>query len=157
MRPTEPLRQEHEQLLSHIEHIGQAAREVPRLSPEEREALVARVLTFLRETLVPHARAEEEVLYPEWARLVGFDDAAVPMVHDHEAIVARIERLEAAAADDADTLQELLYGLYALISVHFRKEEDLQLPAFDAAPPEVMDAVLERMEARVGHSHEHQH
>ena len=157
MRPTEPFRQEHAELLSHIEHIGQAAREVPRLAPEERELLVGRILAFLRETLLPHARAEEEVLYPEWARLVGFADAAVPMVHDHEAIVARVERLEAADVDDVDTLQELLYGLYALIGVHFRKEEDLQLPAFDAAPPEVVQAVLERMEALAGHAHTHEH
>ncbi|HEU6445279.1 MAG TPA: hemerythrin domain-containing protein [Gaiellaceae bacterium] len=155
MRPTEPFRREHEALLSHIEHIRQAARELPRLSPEERIALVGRILDFLRGTLLPHARAEEEVLYPEWAKLVGYPDAAVPMIHDHEAIVARVERLETADADDLDTLQELLYGLYALIGVHFRKEEDLQLPAFDAAPPEVTQRVLERMEELAGHEHHH--
>ena len=93
MRPTDPFRQEHEELLSHIEHIGQAAREVARLDRGERELLVGRIVEFLRGTLVPHAKAEEEVLYPEWAKLVGFGDAAVPMVHDHEAIVERIERL----------------------------------------------------------------
>lgn len=157
MRPTEPFRQEHEHLLVHIEHLAQAAREMPRLSEEERDDLRKRILAFLRGTLLPHAEAEEEVLYPEWAELVGFPDAAVPMVHDHEAIVARVDRLEAAPPTDVDALQELLYGLYALISVHFRKEEDLQLPAFDAAPPEVMQAVLERMEARAGHSHAHHH
>ncbi|MGE5690248.1 MAG: hemerythrin domain-containing protein [Pseudomonadota bacterium] len=152
MRPTEPIRAEHMELLGHIEHLGQAAREVPQLSPEERETLVARILDFLRGTLVPHARAEEEVLYPEWARLVGFPDAAAPMVHDHEAIVARIEQLEGADANDVDTIQELLYGLYALIGTHFRKEEDLQLPAFDAAP-EAAERVLERMGAVAGHAH----
>jgi iron-sulfur cluster repair protein YtfE (RIC family) len=152
MRPTEPFRHEHEQLLEHIEHLAQAAREMPRLSPEERDAVRGRVLEFLRGTLLPHARAEEEILYPEWAALVGFADAAVPMVHDHEAIVARVERLEAADPADVDSLQELLYGLHALISVHFRKEEDLQLPAFDAAP-EVAERVLERMGAVAGHSH----
>jgi iron-sulfur cluster repair protein YtfE (RIC family) len=157
MRPTEPFRREHEELLSHIEHIAQAGREVARLDGEERELLVVRILDFLRGTLVPHAKAEEEVLYPAWARLVGFADAAVPMVHDHEAIVARIERLEQTDADDVDTLQELLYSLYALISVHFRKEEDIQLPAFDAAPPDVTRAVLESMEALTGHAHEHHH
>jgi hypothetical protein len=52
-------------------------------------------------------------------------------------------------------LQELLYGLYALISVHFRKEEDIQLPAFDAAPPELTRSVLERMEAQSGQTHVH--
>lgn len=134
----------HEELLEHIEHLTVAAREIPRFSEEERDALRNRILGFLRGTLVPHARAEEEILYPEWAELVGFRDAAIPMVHDHEAIVARIERLEAAEAGDVDTLQELLYGLYVLISVHFRKEEDLQLPAFDAAP-EVAQRVLSRM------------
>ena len=157
MRPTEPFRREHEELLSHIEHIGQAAREVARLDRAERELVVGRVVEFLRGTLVPHAKAEEEVLYPEWARLVGFADAAVPMVHDHEAIVERIERLEQAEVDEVDTLQELLYGLSALISVHFRKEEDIQLPAFDAAPPEVTEAVLKRMESLTEHAHGRPH
>jgi hypothetical protein len=70
--------------------------------------------------------------------------------------VARIERLEAADAGDVDTLQELLYGLHALIGVHFRKEEDLQLPAFDAAPLEVTAEVIERMGALRGHDDSHQ-
>ena len=155
MRPTEAFRQEHEELLSHIAHIGQAAREVPRLSPDERALLLSRILGFLQGTLMPHAHAEEEVLYPAWAKLVGFDGAAAPMVHDHEAIVARIERLEGTDVEDVDTLQELLYGLYALISVHFRKEEDLQLPAFDAAPGDVTQAVIERMGELAGHAHAH--
>ena len=157
MRPTEPFRKEHEQLLEHIEHIAQAAREVPRLSAEERAALRERILGFLRSTLIPHAKAEEEVLYPEWSRLLGFPEAAAPRIHDHEAIVARIDRLAGADVDDVDALQELLYGLHALISVHFRKEEDLQLPAFDAAPPELTEAVLKRMEAETGEAHEHAH
>jgi iron-sulfur cluster repair protein YtfE (RIC family) len=157
MRPTEPFRREHEELLSHIDHIGQAAGEVARLDRGERELLIGRIVDFLRGTLLPHAKAEEEVLYPEWAKLVGFADAAVPMVHDHEAIVERVERLEQAGVDDVETLQELLYGLYALIGVHFRKEEDIQLPAFDAAPTEVTEAVFERMAAAGGHLHDHGH
>ena len=155
MRPTEPFRREHAELHAHIEHIGQAAREVARLDVSEREVLVGRILEFLTGTLVPHAEAEEEVMYPEWAKLVGFEDAAVPMIHDHKAIVARIERLEQADADDVETLQELLYGLYALISVHFRKEEDIQFPAFDTAPPGITEAVLKRMGALAGHDHGH--
>jgi iron-sulfur cluster repair protein YtfE (RIC family) len=155
MRPTEPFREEHHQLLEHIEHLAEAARELPRLSEEERVALRERILGFLRGTLVPHAKAEEDVLYPEWAKLLGFADAAAPMIHDHDAIAARIERLEQADVGDIDSLQELLYGLHALISVHFRKEEDLQLPAFDAAPPEITAAVLKRMEAQAEHTHEH--
>jgi iron-sulfur cluster repair protein YtfE (RIC family) len=154
MRPTEPFRREHADLHEHVDHLPQAAREMPRLSEEEREALRARILGFLQGTLMPHAEAEEEILYPEWAGLVGYADAAVPMIHDHEAIVARIQRLEAADIGDVDALQELLYGLHALISVHFRKEEDLQLPAFDAAP-DIAERVLARMHAAAGDAHTH--
>ena len=154
MRPTEPFRQEHEHLIEHIEHLAQAAREMPELSEEERDLLRNRILGFLRDTLIPHAKAEEEILYPEWAALVGYPDAAVPMVHDHEAIVALVEHLATADVSDVDTLQELLYGLHALITVHFRKEEDLQLPAFDAAP-EVAERVLARMGEASGHAHTH--
>ena len=156
MRPTEPFRREHAELLEHIEHLAAASREVPRLSEGERERLRGRILSFLQGTLIPHARAEEEVLYPEWAKLVGFADAAIPMVHDHEAIVIRIEQLADASVSDVDRLQELLYGLYALISVHFRKEEDLQLPAFDAHP-EVAERVLARMAESVGDTGAHKH
>lgn len=154
MRPTEPFRREHAALLEHIQHLAAAAREMPRLSEDERESMRGRILSFLQETLMPHAHAEEKVLYPEWAELVGFADAAVPMIHDHEAIVARIDQLANASVSDVDRLQELLYGLYALISVHFRKEEDLQLPVFDAHP-EAARRVLDRMGESVGETHAH--
>jgi iron-sulfur cluster repair protein YtfE (RIC family) len=154
MRPTEPFRHEHAELHEHVEHLAQAAREMPSLTEAERVALRDRVVAFLRDTLIPHARAEEEILYPAWAQLVGFPAAAAPMVHDHEAIVARAERLEATAPSDVDALQELLYGLHALILVHFDKEEDLQLPALDAAP-QVAERVLRRMGHLAGHTHTH--
>ena len=153
-RPTEPFRREHRELIDHVEHIRLAAREIPRLSVGERGEVVGRVLGFLEGTLVPHAEAEEAVLYPEWAALVGSAEAAAPMVHDHRAIVARIERLKRADLADTDALQELLYELHGLIAVHFAKEEDLQLPALDAAP-EVAARVIERMGERTGHAHAH--
>jgi len=150
--PTQPFRDEHAELIAHVEHIRQAAGEVARVSPEERQAIVQRIVAFLRGTLVPHAAAEEEVLYPEWARLVGSSDASAPMVHDHEAIVARIDALAEVDLGDIDRLQELLYGLYALIGVHFRKEEDIQLATLDANP-DVAARVLERMGSHTHHAH----
>jgi iron-sulfur cluster repair protein YtfE (RIC family) len=150
--PTQPFRDEHAELIAHVEHIRQAAAEVARVSPQERQVMVQRILGFLRDTLLPHAAAEEQVLYPEWARLVGAADAAAPMVHDHEAIAARIDALAEVDPGDLDRLQELLYGLYALIGVHFRKEEDIQLPVFDANP-EAAARVLERMGAHAHHAH----
>lgn len=154
MRPTEPFRTEHAELRAHIEHLREAAGAIPGLSIEDRETLLGRIVDFLRGTLIPHAKAEEDVFYPAWAELVGFDQAAAPMVHDHQAIVSRIEQLEQTEPADTSALQELLYGLHALIGVHFRKEEDIQLPAFDAAPPEVTRKVLDHMAALSGHAHD---
>ena len=154
MRPTDPFRREHQELLEHLEHMAVTARELPGLSEAERAERVDRVIGFLRHTLLPHAKAEEETLYPEWALLVGFAGAALPMVHDHEAIVEGVERLERTEAGDAAALQELLYGLYALIRIHLRKEEDLILPVFDASPA-AAESVLLRMAASVGHAHTH--
>jgi iron-sulfur cluster repair protein YtfE (RIC family) len=152
--PTQPFREEHAELLGHIEELRAMGGEIARVPVEQREVKLAGVLDFLGGTLVPHAQAEEEVLYPEWAKLVGYADAAVPMVHDHEAIVARVDRLAGTSPEDTDALQELLYGLYALITVHFRKEEDIQLPVFDAQPKEVVEGILERM-GHGAHGHDH--
>jgi hypothetical protein len=50
------------------------------------------------------------------------------MLHDHRIIAEHIDLLAEADVADAPRLQELLYGLYALITAHFRKEEELYLP-----------------------------
>lgn len=155
MRPTEPLREEHAALLKHIEHLAAAARELPSLTDDERETVRRRILSFLQGELMPHARVEEEILYPAWAALVGSPDAAVPMIHDHAAIAARIEQLAAVPIADVDRLQELLYGLHALISVHFRKEEDIQLAAFDADPQATAEVLDRLAAAHAGTAHAH--
>jgi hypothetical protein len=50
------------------------------------------------------------------------------MVYDHDAIRQLTARLQEAGNQDVSLLQELLYGLHALITVHFRKEDELYLP-----------------------------
>ena len=67
------------------------------------------------------------------------------MSHDHVAIGALTDALADADRSDADALQELLYGLHALITVHFRKEEDIYLPLLDAEPPTAVQELLGRM------------
>jgi iron-sulfur cluster repair protein YtfE (RIC family) len=124
----EPIRREHAELMGHVEHIRLAAREVPDLSNEERGVVVGRVLGFLRGTLVPHAETEERMLYQAVADVIGAKEATAPMVADHQAIRVLIERLAEADLGDTALLEELLYGLHALISTHFRKEEELYFP-----------------------------
>lgn len=136
---TETLRQDHAKLRDDVEQIRLAARELPVVSPEERHAIVEGVLDFLRETLLPHAEEEEQWLYAAVGEVLGNPESTRPMTHDHIAIRARAIELAATEDSDVDRLQELLYGLYALISVHFWKEEQLYLPLLERPAWPVFD------------------
>jgi Hemerythrin HHE cation binding domain len=127
-------REDHEELADHVEHIRLAARELDQLSPEERATLVGRVLEFLEGRLIPHATAEEHTFYAAVAELFGSQDATAPMAYDHLAIRQRVAALRDTDPEDLAALQELLYGLYALIVVHFWKEEAIYFPLLDAEP-----------------------
>jgi iron-sulfur cluster repair protein YtfE (RIC family) len=147
-RPTETFREEHRHLLTHVEQIRIAANEVTELGIEEREAVVGSVLEFLRKTLLPHAEWEEQVLYTAVGELLGDEKATATMSRDHVAIERMIDALEEAERADVARLQELLYGLHALITVHFEKEEEIYLPLLDARPD-----VAERVMAQIRGDH----
>ena len=150
-RPTEAFHQEHRELLDHVEHIRTTARELPDLDDEERSLRRDQVLDFLRGELVPHAEAEERFLYPKVAELLGDPRATATMLHDHAAIRERAEALARVEVGDTTGLQELLFGLHALIAVHFEKEEQVYLPILDAEPEDDLRALFGRMAAESGH------
>ena len=133
-RPTEAFREEHRHLVAHVDQIRAAGGEVVDLAPEEREALVGRILEFLRKTLVPHAEWEEQVLYAAVGKLLGNTAATATMSRDHVAIRRMIDALAEADPSNVTRLQELLYGLHALILVHFETEEEVYLPLLDTQP-----------------------
>jgi hemerythrin-like domain-containing protein len=116
---TRPLLAEHERLLDYVEHIRVAAIELPSLSAEERHELIERIVSFLCDDLATHAESEERRLYPHVARLLGDPCATQPMVYDHAATRQLTARLQEAGNDDVSLLQELLYGLHALITVQW--------------------------------------
>ena len=132
--------------MAHVDRIRLAAGEVRDLPPGERAALVGRVLEFLRGTLLPHAEWEEQVLYTAVGELLGDARATAAMTRDHVAIGRMIESLGETDTADIARLQELLYGLHALITVHFEKEEEVYLPLLDARP-DVAERVIRQMGA----------
>ena len=67
---TEPLRVEHRELEPQIEELARTATWVSTAPPPVVREKLQQALDFLRHHLVPHALAEEEVLYPA-AVLVG--------------------------------------------------------------------------------------
>ena len=105
--------------------LRQTARELPQLDSAERFARIADIVAFLEEEVEPHTRVDEQVLYPRAASRMGSPLAAAALAYDHLAIRAWIAKLADADEEDVAILQELLYGLDALIRVHLWKEDEL--------------------------------
>jgi iron-sulfur cluster repair protein YtfE (RIC family) len=115
----------HETFRAWTDKLRVAARRLPELEPGERMVLLADLVAFLHEEVQPHMRIDEEVLYPTGAGRLGSPLATAALAYDHLAIRAWIAKLTEAEDEDLATLQELLYGLDALIRVHLWKEDEL--------------------------------
>jgi iron-sulfur cluster repair protein YtfE (RIC family) len=138
---TQPLREEHQELLPHIEQLRMAAESVGDVPVETLRQNIGAVYTFLTEHLIPHAQAEDQALYPVVAKVMGAPLSTATMRRDHvevgrltEELGALQAQLAGAALSDAHAkaLRRVLYGLYALVMVHFAKEEEIYLPLLDA-------------------------
>ncbi|HEX5501485.1 MAG TPA: hemerythrin domain-containing protein [Thermomicrobiales bacterium] len=151
--PTQPLREEHQELLPHIDQLRVVADGVGTLPGPELRRKIEEVRTFLVDHLLRHARAEEAALYPVVARALGAPGATATMRRDHVEIGRLTAELGAlldapAGAERDAALRRVLYGLDALVRVHFAKEEEVYLPILDErlTPAEARDlfAALER-------------
>ena len=90
--------------------------------------------TFLQDTLLPHEDAEDSALYPALAGPLGSAEATATMSRMHAEIHRLAERLSAhreiaeaagtVTAEQSDDLLACLYGLYALLCLHFVQEEE---------------------------------
>jgi iron-sulfur cluster repair protein YtfE (RIC family) len=138
---TQPLREEHQELLPHIEQLRMAADSVGDVPAETLRRSIDAVYAFLVEHLIPHAQAEDQTLYPMVAKVMGAPQATATMRRDHAEVVRLTEELGVLRAqlagaplsnERAKALHRVLYGLYALVRVHFAKEEEIYLPLLDA-------------------------
>jgi len=115
----------HETFRAWTDELRMAARRLPELEPPDRMLLVAHLVAFLHDEIEPHMRIDEDVLYPAATGRLGSPLATAALAYDHLAIRAWIAKLSEAENEDVGTLQELLYGLDALIRVHLWKEDEL--------------------------------
>ena len=153
--PTEPLRAEHRDLLPHLQGLETIADEVDRWDADEAAHVLGDIVGFLRGHLVPHAEAEEQVLYPAVEEAMAAPGATATMRADHAEIVSRIDRLAETAATVADRwpdnavtrdVTHQLVGLAAILLLHFRKEEEVLLPVLDTTlSPDDAAALFTRM------------
>ncbi len=134
---TQPLRDEHRELHVHVDEIRSVADALGDRPPQALADRLHDVASFPRHDLLRHASAEEAALYPVVGRLMGAPSATATMARDHREIEGLSERLDglvgslqAGGADPAE-LRRVLYGLHAVVTLHFAKEEEIYLPFLD--------------------------
>ena len=125
------LRAEHDAVLPVIEQIRSVA---DALSTQDCDlAPVRTLLDRLEGELLPHERADEELLVPLVGRALGGTDATAAMSRTHAEIehqVSKLRRLltgleaDAVQPEDVVELRRLLYGLYAVLRLHNAQEEE---------------------------------
>jgi iron-sulfur cluster repair protein YtfE (RIC family) len=163
MSSMQPLKDEHAELLPHIDRLRAVADLVGEADEPELAREVADVHRFLVDSLIPHAKAEDEVLYPVVARLLGGPCATATMSRDHlevgqlTAELGKLaDRLAGGRLDehDAKALRRVLYGLYTLVGVHFAKEEEVYVPLLERGlSAEEAHELFEAMSATAHHPH----
>ncbi len=153
---TQPLRDEHKELFPSVDQIRQVAELIGDAPIAEIQRGVEEVYDFLANHLKPHAEAEEAALYPVVQKVLGSPDATKTMSRDHVEVGRYIEELASLKkgisgatlnAEQVKSLRRVLYGAYALVKLHFAKEEEVYLPILDQRlTPESAQEMFEAME-----------
>jgi iron-sulfur cluster repair protein YtfE (RIC family) len=137
---TKPLRDEHKELYPYVEILRQAADEVNESLTTRAHDTIEESYNFLTIKLFPHSQAEEKALYPLVQKIMGSPQATATMSRDHLEVAHLTEELGALRVHrsqlsitsiQAKALRRVLYGLYALLKLHFAKEEEIYLPMLD--------------------------
>ncbi|WP_405069588.1 heavy metal translocating P-type ATPase [Kribbella sp. NBC_01510] len=124
------LKVQHDATLAVVEQIRTVA---DGLSTQSRDLAPTRALMGrLEAELLPHERADEEVLVPLVARALGTTAATAGLSRTHAEIEHQIGRLRRLLGDlhadvrpeDVIELRRLLYGLYAVLRLHNAMETE---------------------------------
>ncbi|BBZ20413.1 hypothetical protein MGAD_47480 [Mycolicibacterium gadium] len=140
---------EHDELRDTVDLLRDAADRL--VTGADRGALesVIRANTFLEERILPHEQAEESGLYPALARPLGSGEATATMSRTHaeirrlsDRIAAHVELARASNGippDQVDDLLACLYGLHAVLRLHFLQEEENYFTLADDASATGLD------------------
>jgi len=124
---------EHREIMPQLDAIATVADRLEHLPPEEAIAELRRTDAFLQDELIPHERADDREIYPILTELIGGDDPLATMSLSHGEIFRLagvfhrlIGDLDAGSlAGDLPDVRRILYGLHAVLRLHFAQEEEL--------------------------------
>ncbi|NKQ51837.1 heavy metal translocating P-type ATPase [Amycolatopsis sp. K13G38] len=123
---------EHEELMPARAAVRQAADALGEGPGPAADAAVRRAYRLLTERVLPHELAEETELYPVLGEVLGSPEGTVTMSRAHAEIQRLVRRLgrhlaespHAIQPDQLDDLRATLYGLDAILTLHFAQEEE---------------------------------
>lgn len=132
-RLTETFRAHHQQLRQRLDELVELVDRDPQRAP------LTDLVKFLREELLPHARAEEAKLYPAVEPLLRqHGDPTATMRWDHTFLEENVRRIEETMEESKrggfewpHQLRREVLGLAALFRVHLEKEERVYLPLIE--------------------------
>jgi iron-sulfur cluster repair protein YtfE (RIC family) len=145
-----PLRGRHRELRPHLENLLEFADAVGDIPLAELRRRLDEVYTFLSGALIPHAYAENQVIFPLVAKILGSLEPTSLLDRDHAEIRSLTEELARIRQKlsgprmrsvDAKELRRTLYGLSVLLRVHL-EQEGIYLALLEAnlAPEELRGA-----------------
>jgi heavy metal translocating P-type ATPase len=129
----ERFRREHVEFVPEVQRIRETADHLDMLDPTELRVELEAVRVFLCERLPQHEEEEEAAVYPVVASLLGGEDPMSSMARAHVEISHLIrvyrqllEDLPPAGPDRDDLvdLRRVLYGLHAILRLHFAQEDE---------------------------------
>lgn len=136
---------QHRSLRPELVRVREVADGLDATDGPEGLAAARTLYAWLVDDLLPHETAEEEELYPVMARALGGADPTGAMSRAHVEIghlVRRVGRLlaelsqEQPLPEDVVELRRVLYGLHAVLLLHFAQEEEGLFPLLDPRPAE---------------------
>ena len=154
---TQPLRDEHKALYPQVENLRLAGDVVNESLTSLAHDKIEQAYNFLTRQLIPHAQAEEKAIYPMIQKAMGAPQATATMIRDHVEVerltqelgTLRVHKSQLSITfEQVSALRRVLYGLYALVKLHFAKEEEIFLPLLDSKlSAEEAQAMFEAMES----------
>jgi soluble P-type ATPase len=129
----ERFRAEHREFAPELMRVRSVADRLGGLTPEELRRELEAVRRFVVERLPQHEEEEEAAVYPVVARMLGGEDPMSSMARAHLEIshLARVFRQllddlpeDGPTPDDLVDLRRVLYGLHAILRLHFAQEEE---------------------------------
>ena len=129
----ERFRAEHREFAPELARVRSVADRLGELAPGDVRRELEAVRRFVVERLPQHEEEEEAAVYPVVARLLGGEDPMSSMARAHLEIshLARVFRQllddlpeDGPTPDDLVDLRRVLYGLYAILRLHFAQEDE---------------------------------